>query len=148
MYIVTGIKVARGVKVSSVRSRAVVGEAAAEVDGTVWGAVPVSGGPGVAGGNETRQNVAWEGGSDFVFAFRVRKVVVERHTNAVKMENDYTAGALLGTEPSGGQHNGERPVLKCIAEDEVDAEREGLSVERLKEGDETVVCVIPNNSQD
>ena len=48
--------------------------------------------------NETRQDVAWEGGSDFLFAFRVRKVMVEKNTRGVKLEKDYTTGALLNAD--------------------------------------------------
>jgi hypothetical protein len=152
VYVITGMKVARGAKVSSLRARAVRAETSAEVDGAgaaVWGAmgagVPVSGGPSVAGSKETRISAAWEGGSDFVFAFRVRKVVVARKTGDVKTEEDYKTGALLDHEPAAAA-GGAAPPLSMVFEGEMDGEQEGFRNETITEEGERVVCAVPDLS--
>jgi len=103
--------------------------------------VPVSGGPGVAGVNETRQDVAWEGGSDFVFAFRVRKVMVEKNTRGVKLK-DYTTGALLNAD--GDAQACEGLLLNVISDEEMDPDQDGLLSEMLMKGDEKFLCVLPS----
>lgn len=82
--------------------------------------------------------MSWEGSSDFVFAFRVRKVLVEKKTGVVSKDEDYRRGAMLERE-----HNTfEVPVLSILAEDP-DLEQEGFSKEELMEGDMSVICAVP-----
>jgi len=145
VYVVTGIKIARGAgaKAKSLRSRALSAETTAEVDALVWAGVPVAAGPGVAKVDETRQNVAWEGGSDFVFAYRLSKVMVDKKTGGVKSERDYTRGTMLGLEDAPAA-NSEDVVLGVVLNSEVSVDEELFSLEKLKDGDEEVVCAVPN----
>lgn len=103
------------------------------------GTVPISGGPSVEGAVENKGSVSWEGSSDFVFAFRVRKVLVEKKTGAVKSDEDYKDGAMLERK----LRVVEVPRLSILTEEDPDAEEEGFIKEELMEGDVIVNCAVP-----
>ena len=141
VYIITGLKTVTGAKAKSLKSRAVGGNLGVEVDGTIWsgGTVPIGGGPGVEGITEKKEGTTWEGSSDFVFAFRVRKVSVEKDTGTAKEDEDYKTGAMLGNEIK------KEDVLKLsiCAEEDPEAEDEGCEKEELMEGDTIIACAVP-----
>ncbi|KAK7423675.1 hypothetical protein QQX98_000865 [Neonectria punicea] len=143
VYIITGLKTVYGAKAKSKTSRAHGGSVAVTVDGTVWsgGAVPVGVGPGVEGKKETTHGTSWQDSSDFVFAFRVRKVRVNRKTHAVDRSDDYTKGALLDDKVRKLEET--LPELVVTAQEESKAEDEGYSEEKLTEGDTVVLCAVP-----
>ncbi|UNI23181.1 hypothetical protein JDV02_009016 [Purpureocillium takamizusanense] len=97
LYVITGIKTVYGAKVKSHKSRAHSGKLGVSVDGTLssGGIVPVSLEPGVGGKSEARTGTSWEGSSDFVFAFRVRKIHVSKKPQTIDKNDDYNKGALL-----------------------------------------------------
>ncbi|KAI0101216.1 hypothetical protein F4814DRAFT_108471 [Daldinia grandis] len=141
VYVITGIKTVTGAQAKSFRSQGVGGTLNAEVDGTVWsgGTVPISSGPTIEVDQGRNTDVSWEGSSEFVFAFRVRKVLVEKKTGAVSKDEDYRRGAMLGKE-----HNTlEVPVHSILAEEDLDVEQEGFTREELMEGDVSIICAIP-----
>jgi hypothetical protein len=140
VFVVTGIKVARGARARSMRIKGLAVETAVEADAAVWGGVPIAGGPGVGGVKETRREVGWEGRSDFVFAFRVKKVMAEKRTGGVKSEHDYRAGAMLD---SGAGDVTDNPILRVMEVGEADGGQDEFSVEVLMEGDEEIVCAVP-----
>jgi hypothetical protein len=138
VYIVTGLKTVRGAKVESRRARFLEGSVSAEVDGTAWTGAPVSGGLEAARKMGDRVALAWEGATDFVFAFRVQKVTVERKTGAGRSE-DYKRGAMLDSEVE----EKDRFELR-IEEQDIDDHVDGFSEEELTEGDEVVLCALPD----
>ncbi|KAI1334570.1 hypothetical protein F5Y15DRAFT_289116 [Xylariaceae sp. FL0016] len=136
IYIITGIKIARGAAARTTQKRGVDGSASVELDATAWTGVPVGAGPGIGTSKSKSQSTAWEGSSDFVFAFRVRKILVDRKTGAVKKEEDYKRGAMLRLGESIKQEIE-------IVEKEVDDELNEFATEDLKDGDELVLCAFP-----
>lgn len=136
VYVITGLKTVTGAKAESLRSAAVGGSVQAEVDALAWTGIPVGGGPGVGGRKVDRQSVAWTSGSDFVFAFRVRKVWAQKKMVTVKKEEDYKKGAML----DGAVEGVDGPGVSITAEEEADAE-EGFLKEELMNGEE-VVCYL------
>ncbi|KAI1488414.1 hypothetical protein F5X96DRAFT_83541 [Biscogniauxia mediterranea] len=144
VYVITGLKTVSGAKAKSFRTRAVGGNLSAEVDGSPWSGIPVSGGPEVGGKKENRQDVAWESGSDFVFAFRVRKVLVARETGKVTREKDYKAGAMLES----ALEKANEPEIIVVADGEAEDFEEGFLKEDLMDGDEVVICAVPNPEGD
>lgn len=86
------------------------------------------------------RKVTWESGNDFVFAFRVRRVLVRKKTGGVKSEDEYNDGAMFGRYED---QEPEEPELEVVFDDEVDVE--GLQYEELQDEDETVRCVLPAN---
>ncbi|KAF4626073.1 hypothetical protein G7Y89_g12088 [Cudoniella acicularis] len=141
LYIITGIKTVTGAKAKSLKSCGVGANLGIELDGTVWsgGTMSIGGGPTIEGKTENKAGTTWEGSSDFVFAFRVRKVRVEQKTGTVNDDDDYTAGALLGNEV---KKKGV-PDLSISAEEDPKAEDEGFEEEELMEGDAVIFCAVP-----
>jgi hypothetical protein len=141
VYIITGLKTVTGAKAKSYKSHAVGGNLGVEVNGTIWsgGTVLIGGGPEVEGKIEKKEGTTWEGSSDFVFAFRVRKVSVEKKTGTVKEDDDYKTGAMLGNEI----WKEDVPELSISAVEDPEAEDEGFEKEELMEGDTVIACAVP-----
>ncbi|KAK1975648.1 hypothetical protein LZ30DRAFT_605178 [Colletotrichum cereale] len=144
VYIITGLKVVSGAKAKSSRSRAAGAEFQPAVDLTAIGGASVGIGPGVETRREDRKDVAWEGCNDFVFAFRVRKIMVEKRTERVRKNEDYKKGALL----DGALKAQDESELKLVLNQEAGAESEGIGGETLTEGEETVICVMVGRESD
>jgi hypothetical protein len=116
------------------------GKIGVDVDATIWsgGTVPIGGGPNVEGQREKKEGTTWKGSSDFIFAFRVRKVSVKKKTGEVKEDEEYKTGAMLGDEIE----EGDVPVL-MFSEEDPEAEDEGCEMEELMEGDTVIACAVP-----
>ncbi|KAI0875183.1 hypothetical protein GGS24DRAFT_456228 [Hypoxylon argillaceum] len=140
IYIITGLKTVSGAKAESLKTLAIESSVSPEVDATVWGGVPVEGGidVGVKAGN--RGAVAWEAAGDLVFAFRVQKIMVEKRTGVVSVE-DYKKGAMLDAAIE-ERRNPELDIIKKEIDDEV----EGFVKQELMDDDELVLCAIPTFS--
>lgn len=138
IYIITGLKTVTGAEANTLESRTVGSNLAVEVDGTVWsgGAVPVGGGPGIEGKTTTSQGTKWEASGDFVFAFRVSKVVVKK-TGDVG-EEEFRKGAMMD-----GESKVNKPDLSIVSVEEPDAKSEGFGDEEVMEDDEVVFCGVP-----
>lgn len=142
VYIITGVKTVYGAKAKSYKSRGHVSKLGGSIDGTVWsgGASPVSVDPGVEGKRETKSSTTWEGSSDFVFAFRVRKVHVNKKTQVPDEKHDYKKGALLRSEID--KNREDLPDLFISSQEDPKAEDEGYEEYKFTEGDTVVACAI------
>ncbi|KIL92962.1 hypothetical protein FAVG1_04143 [Fusarium avenaceum] len=138
IYIITGLKIVTGAEANTLKSRTVGSNLAVEVDGTVWsgGAVPVGGGPGIEGKTTTSQGTKWEATGDFVFAFRVSKVVVKKTGDLD--EEEFRKGAMMDSESKVN-----KPDLSIVSVEEPDAKSEGFGDEEVMENDEVVFCGVP-----
>ncbi|KAK8131668.1 hypothetical protein PG984_008106 [Apiospora sp. TS-2023a] len=102
------------------------------------GAVPVSGGPGIAGSVSRREVTSWKESSDFVLAYRVRKVM-SRKSGPVKSSDDYTKGAMLGNEEVDIQTQG----FDILVEDtDVSQGEEEFTPEEVMDGDDSIICCL------
>ncbi|CZR60316.1 uncharacterized protein PAC_10212 [Phialocephala subalpina] len=137
VYLVTGLKIARGVSADSEEKMNYGSAVKVGIDATVvLVGVPVSGGPKVEGKLERKEGVSWEGNEDFVFAYRLLRVKLRGKDGEFK-EEDYNKGALYN------DGDGEE-----VEEEDVGAERlreawdinEANGVEEGAE-DVAVVCV-------
>ncbi|KAH8742704.1 hypothetical protein F5883DRAFT_513033 [Diaporthe sp. PMI_573] len=148
VYIITGIKIVYGSKAKSHKSRAHGGKLGVAVDGTIWsgGTAPVSVEPGVEANKETKTGTSWEGSSDFVFAFRVRKVHVAKKTQAVDKSYDYTKGAMLDNRTR--EVKEEFPDLLVSSQEDPQAEDEGYEEGEFMEGDIAVACAVPRDEEE
>ncbi len=99
VYMVTGISVAVGATVatSALRKRGI--HFRLGVDGTTLGA-PASVGPQADIESFDTSAVSFDGGSDFVFAFRLREICYSTRKGVSVRE--FTKGALYGLEPDNG----------------------------------------------
>ncbi|KAF2973269.1 hypothetical protein GQX73_g288 [Xylaria multiplex] len=129
IYIITGLKTVSGAKAESLKTSNVESSVSPRVDAAVWVGVPVEGGIdiGVKAGN--RGAVTWEAAGDFVFAFRVQKIMVEKRTEVVSRE-DYKKGAMLDAAI---EERSDREL--DIIEKEMDGQVEGFLKEKLTDDD-------------
>ena len=134
VYIITGLKTAKGVQAKTLSTRSAGTGLKAEANGLLL-ADPVTVGPTVSGDRTGSQSMAWESGSDFVFAFRVRKVVVKKKTGGVKADENYIRGAMLDKESDPGS---DELGFEVVFDGEVDVVGEGLGYEELLDGEELV----------
>lgn len=92
---------------------------------------------------ENREGTSWEKSSDFVFAFRVTKVKVEKKTGELTYD-DFRKGTMLGTD----KEDMNRGVpLSITAVEEPEAKEVGFDREELAEDDEVIACAIPKSAE-
>lgn len=106
VYMVVGLKVARGVEGVSSASKGAGGKVKVGVDGLVVGGVPVGVGPKGEVRREVKDGVSWEmgegdGDRGFVFAYRLVRIKRKGKEGGFK-EEDFNKGALFEDEISGG----------------------------------------------
>jgi hypothetical protein len=108
------------------------------IDGTVisGGSVPAAIEPGIGIKVEEKRGTSWNGSSDFVFAFRVRKIRVSRKTKSLIDHGDYSKGAKLGDKSTRIEEN--LPEAQLESQEESQAAEEGYGEEILMEGDTSV----------
>jgi hypothetical protein len=99
LYLITGIKTVMGAKAKTEDSASRDVNASMEIDATgpSGGTVPVKVEPKLELKKEDKVGMSFEGSSDFVFAFRIKKIVVDKKTQAAHAD-DVTKGALLGQD--------------------------------------------------
>lgn len=85
IYMVTGVKIARGASVLGKIVKASWGVLKAGLDATMLIGVPVSGGPQIERRSAKERGATFEHGSDYVFAYRVIKIWLKKDGN-VKMQ--------------------------------------------------------------
>jgi hypothetical protein len=95
VYMVTGIKIAKGAKYSSKEKRGNGGGGGITVDATALAGVPVSGGPQAKVKKSTEVGESYTSCSDFVFAYRVQRVSIAWFWGTVKSK-EKDGGHLSG----------------------------------------------------
>ena len=140
---ITAVKIARGASAKSARSVGRGVEGRVGLDGALLlGGAPVSLGPEVGVSWGRTEGGSFEGSSDFVFAFRLRRIAVQRKGGQVT-HAEYVSGAMYGDQGADGVKSGEIPFVA-----NGDACEEVLALEfgedggtAVVEADEEVVCV-------
>ncbi|CAI6097480.1 unnamed protein product [Clonostachys chloroleuca] len=147
VYVITGLKTVYGASAKSNESRSKNKKASIAVDGNVLGGGNIA--PGAGAGTENKKSTSWEGSSDFVFAFRVRKVHVSKKTLVVKDNDDYTKGAKFDRDDA-FRVKEDIPELSILSQVEATAKEMGYREETLMEGDSPVTCAFSadENSDD
>jgi hypothetical protein len=98
VYIIVGVKTVSGAQIKRVWARSAGVQAEVAVDAAVLAGAPVPAvtvGPTGGVAVEKGEGMGFEGGDDFVFAYRVLKVRLRRRRREV-MAEDYVRGAILG----------------------------------------------------
>lgn len=99
VYMVTGLKIAKGVSAETGSRKEHSIEGQLGVDATaITGGVPVSAGPKGKWSSETSEGVEFGAGDDFVFAFRLIKIRQKEKAEKGFVEGDYVKGALFSAE--------------------------------------------------
>ncbi|KAF2633124.1 hypothetical protein BU25DRAFT_406379 [Macroventuria anomochaeta] len=135
VWVVTGIKVVRGGGISTTQSSTTDVALGVQADGTAisGGAVPVGGGPEVCAGRKSKFNVSWNGSTDFVLAYKVSKIKVDKLGKA-KKEREYLKGAYLELTTADAESfelavtpvDKPRPDVKCSTFTVAETEGENL----------------------
>jgi hypothetical protein len=125
LYIVTGLKIARGAQMRIMRSRANEVVTGINVDGAAVAGMPVGVGFEVSPGWGSDETGGFGGSDDFVFAFRVKKLRVSK-TGTVLSKTSYTRGAMYEDVASAGQKPSGAGAAILVAADEEDGSLAGL----------------------
>ena len=151
IYMITGVKIARGADVAVERYRELTGHVHGGIDGTAGG-VPVSGGAEAKFRVHEKDNVTFHGSSDFVFAYRLREIYYEK---GIKLrDKEFIKGALYDLDKPDKSEEEKRllreeflRIGRCAEENET-ADKLGLNgVSALDDEDgERCGCVVPNLS--
>lgn len=100
VYMVTGIKIARGAAHLRARAKGFNVDLKPGVDATPFSGVPVSGGLLAGVGREKVEKTWFSMSSDFVFAYRLRRIILKRQT--VSKSREYVRGATVAHDERGG----------------------------------------------
>lgn len=149
VYIITGLKIVFGDEASMITSHFVQNSPVVRIDSTTPQIGPIKlSGSGTESGAVTKTVTEWQSSDNFVFAFRVSKVLVGKATGQVISEKDYRRGAMFGDNAELRSIQG--PPLSILKVEHPDAEGEGYYIEDLREGDDVVICALQrhNDSDD
>lgn len=144
LYVVTAVKISRGSCVAETSSGTSRGaEVGVGVDGALLVGTPVGLGPEVRANRASGERGSFSGPSDFVFAFRLRRVLVQR-AGTVAGHSEYTFGAMYGADEGKGLQEGLPFVVHGTElEDASGLEFGGGPGEVIVEDGEEMVCVRP-----
>ena len=143
IYMVTGVKIARGAAVTSKRMIAYEGMLRVGLDATALTGVPISAGPGIQTLGRKERHVDFDGGSDYVFAYRVLKIRLRRDGSVKRLES-FNKGALFGIDEDNGTQEELNTSFWTI--EELDAASEELQgndiVSQCDEDGQDAVAVV------
>ena len=143
VYLITGVKTARGADAAFGRSRKTGANAQFGVDGTSAGA-PATAGPKISFHTSDSEKTSFGGSADFVFAYRLREIFYEK--GQVKHQ-EYNRGALYDTsissDESQAQHYKPESLLKIVGIARSDAaEGMGDKLEDVVLDDDNEECFV------
>lgn len=133
LYIVTGIKAVTGAIVRTSDAASKKGRVGVEVDGALLGGAPVSLGPEAEIKRHAGQGVAFDGASDFVFAFRVQKIRISRKGDVV--HEDYIKRAMLDSQKPPRKLEEDDASFDVSELERADLEAEGFQIEDVGSGE-------------
>jgi len=148
LYIVKGVKIARGATAKTLRTKANGGRLSVSVDRTLMVA-PGSVGPKLEAEIKKEDGVEFGGSDDFVFAYRLGRIKVRKTGEAE--EDDHNEGALFGVpEAEDDKEKEKEKVAFRVTEVEGDeavagefGEEEIVETLDDDEVDEKCTCIIP-----
>ena len=130
IYMITGVKIARGADVEQARSKEAGTHLKVGVDGTTAGS-PVAAGPEVTISSSKTETTSSKGSSDFVFAYRLREIYYSK--GKVK-HREHNKGALQDLGGSSTKRSKEDvsaiPPLEISGYAEEDVSGEGCAVSK------------------
>lgn len=118
VYVVTGLKVARGASMESSRS---VTKGARLKLGFAHPGVPIEGGPDVGVSRTREEGVSFQESSDFVIAVRVEKIVVDKKGTRQAKTTLHVKGATMEDDDKGQKGKKTEFVMEDVEKDELSA---------------------------
>lgn len=110
VYMITGIKIARGAEVALAKSKGAGAHMRVGVDGTPAG-TPVAARPEITISSKDSEKTSYGGSSDFVFAYRLRKIFYEK---GQVRDDEYNKGALYGLGDRKADETEANPPLSTL----------------------------------
>lgn len=145
VYMVTGVKIARGADVALAKSKEAGTYMRVGADGTPVG-TPGAAGPEVTISLKSSEKTSFGGSSDFVFAYRLRKIFYEK---GQVRHDEYNKGVLYGLEDGKLDDNDATqcppPTLEVVGIANVDTSARGLGFQEesaMDEDDEQKCTVV------
>lgn len=144
VYMITGVKIARGADVALTRSRESGTHLRAGVDGTTAGA-PATAGPEVTISSTNSETTRFGESFDFVFAYRLREIYYEK--GQVK-HKECNKGALQGTDDGSPEKADETSLsspsleISGLAEEDVSGEDLAIREDLAVDEDDGEECAI------
>lgn len=117
VYMITGIKIARGSKVTSERNTERSAQAEIKVDATDLG-VPVEVGPEATWESKKKSGVSYAGSTDYIFAYQLTRMKPKRKGRGSSNES-YARGAVFDKEERGDTA---KPALQDVYNIEEEAD--------------------------
>ncbi|RTE82734.1 hypothetical protein BHE90_002735 [Fusarium euwallaceae] len=103
VYLITGIKIARGVCASTENSTGWSGQAKLKFDATSVG-VPIDVGPDASWDSNNKRSISYSASTDFIFAYQVEEVMPKKGGRGFKAKR-YVEGALYAHGEGGHDEN-------------------------------------------
>lgn len=142
VFMITAVKIARGARAQSALHQTFGAELSVGLDGTMTGA-PLTFGPKVCGMHNVGESASFEGSSDFVFAFRLRKIIVHRSGKISHAE--FTKGAMYDADWRPDEPRGLPFVIEGLAKQDASAKDLGYDgTAEIVDEDEECICVLPD----
>lgn len=129
LYMVTGVRVARGARLVQSSSKVMGGEAKVGVDLTAFTAAPLSVGPAIGLSTTTKTEYSFNDASDFVYAYRVCEI----HYGKDVYAKPYNRGDAFRVRPVDEQQG----WSDSEEEEQEEKEEIRISVEKLDESEYT-----------
>lgn len=146
LYMITGIKIARGADVAIEKIRSRGGNLHFGIDATPAG-VPLKVGPDITVSKGSSQGLTERHTNDFVFAYRLREIAYVR--KEVREQKEYVKGDLMGTDGKEREEEAENDgskdeaQLSGLRKTDVQADAWDLdTVPTVDDDGEEVVCVL------
>jgi hypothetical protein len=136
VYMIVGLKIAKGAKVNYGASKSMETNANASVDGT-GGGVPAKVGAKAETKTEANEMTVWSDEKSFVFGYQLRKIGCKK--GKVVQDEEFNKGAFLDAER--GRKEDERLYYSVGEEDAGVEEVGGVGFESF--GDEECVFFLP-----
>lgn len=118
LYMITGIKIARGPEYSKKKARKLRGDGTVGVDGTATG-IPVSLGPRAGVSITSSTNESFARSSDFVFAYRLRRIRIRQKGAKIQSE-EYDIKGKMYSENTFHTNEDVGQLLKGQPKDDLD----------------------------
>jgi hypothetical protein len=146
IYMITGVKIARGAMVTGKTVKSYQGMLKVSVGATALTGVPVSGWPKIDTSNTKERGVRFESSSDYVFAYRVVKIQLNKDSS-VKRYEDYNKGAFFFVDEEKPVGEGDLVSEDWDVEELVATSEEfqgSNTVSEVYEDEEDVVVLVVN----
>jgi hypothetical protein len=128
LYMVTGVRVARGARLCQNNSKTVGANAKTLVDLTAVSAVPLKVGPEVNVSTEKSHSYSFQGASDFVYAYRVCEVYYGKDVYVKPYNKGETSGVSEGASEESEDDSEEVEEERVLVEKIADSDYAGANV--------------------